>query len=427
MKFNKSKRLYQEARNWIPGGVNSPVRAFKAVGGEPVFIARAQGAKFYDVDGNEYIDYLGSWGPMILGHCPPRVVKALQQAIKQGISFGASTELEITLAKMVVEAIPSVERVRMVNSGTEATMSAIRLARGYRGRDKIIKFSGCYHGHADHLLVKAGSGATTLGIPDSAGVPEEIARNTLLAPYNDLKAVRELIAKEGENIACLILEPIAGNMGVVPPEEGFLAGLRELTNEYGILLIFDEVITGFRVAYGGAQQLYGVLPDLTCLGKIIGGGLPVGAYGGRAEIMEKIAPEGPVYQAGTLSGNPLAMTAGIETLKALSEPGCYPRLEEAARQLCEELERSAKKAGIPAQFTRVGSMFSCFFTSERVVDYSSVQGCDTGRFAKYFRGMLQRGVYLAPSQFEAGFISLAHTAQDIEKTVAAAEAVFRGI
>lgn len=427
MKFNESKRLYQEALNWIPGGVNSPVRAFKAVGGGPVFIARAQGARLYDVDGNEYIDYLGSWGPMILGHSPSRVVKALQQAIEQGISFGASTELEITLAKMVVEAIPSVERVRMVNSGTEATMSAIRLTRGYRGRDKIIKFSGCYHGHADHLLVKAGSGATTLGIPDSAGVPDEIARNTLLAPYNDLKAVRELIAKEGENIACLILEPIAGNMGVVPPEEGFLAGLRELTNEYGILLIFDEVITGFRVAYGGAQQLYGVLPDLTCLGKIIGGGLPVGAYGGRAEIMEKIAPEGPVYQAGTLSGNPLAMTAGIETLKALSEPGCYPRLEEAGRQLCEELESLAKKAGIPAQFTRVGSMFSCFFTSEKVVDYSSVQSCDTGRFAKYFRGMLQRGIYIAPSQFEAGFISLAHSAQDIEETIAAAEEVFREI
>jgi glutamate-1-semialdehyde 2,1-aminomutase len=427
MKFNESKRLYQEARNWIPGGVNSPVRAFKAVGGGPVFIARAQGAKLYDVDGNEYIDYLGSWGPMILGHCPPRVVKALQQAIERGISFGASTELEITLAKMMVGAIPSVERVRMVNSGTEATMSAIRLARGYRGRNKIIKFSGCYHGHADHLLVKAGSGATTLGIPDSAGVPEEIARNTLLAPYNDLKAVRDLVAKEGENIACLILEPIAGNMGVVPPEEGFLAGLRELTNEYGILLIFDEVITGFRVAYGGAQQLYGVLPDLTCLGKIIGGGLPVGAYGGRAEIMERIAPEGPVYQAGTLSGNPLAMTAGIETLKALSEPGCYPRLEEAARQLCEGLERLAKKAGIPAQFTRVGSMFSCFFTAERVVDYSSVQSCDTGRFAKYFGGMLRRGIYLAPSQFEAGFVSLAHSAQDIEKTINAAEEVFREI
>lgn len=364
---------------------------------------------------------------MILGHCHPRVVKALQKAIENGISFGAPTELEITLAKMVVAALPSVEKVRMVSSGTEATMSAIRLARGYRGRDKIIKFSGCYHGHADYLLVKAGSGATTLSIPDSAGVPEDIARNTLLAPYNDLKAVRDLIAKEGENIACIILEPIAGNMGVIPPEEGFLKGLRELTSEYGILLIFDEVITGFRVAYGGAQQLYGVLPDLTCLGKIVGGGLPVGAYGGKAEIMEKLSPEGPVYQAGTLSGNPLAMTAGIETLKTLSEPDCYQRLEETARELCEELERLAKKAGIPAQFTRVGSMFSCFFTPERVVDYSSVRSCDTERFAKYFWGMLRRGIYLAPSQFEAGFISLAHSAQDIEKTIAAAEEVFREI
>ena len=427
MNSSESNRLYEQALSWIPGGVNSPVRAFKAVGGGPVFIARARGAKLYDVDGNEYIDYLGSWGPMILGHCPPRVVKILQKAIENGISYGAPTELEITLAKMVVDALPSVEKVRMVNSGTEATMSAIRLARGYRGRDKIIKFSGCYHGHADYLLVKAGSGATTLGIPDSVGVPEDIVQNTLLAPYNDLKAVRDLIAEEGENVACLIMEPIAGNMGVIPPEEGFLEGLRELTEKYGILLIFDEVITGFRVAYGGAQQLYGVLPDLTCLGKIIGGGLPGGAYGGRAEIMEKLSPEGPVYQAGTLSGNPLAMTAGIETLKILSEPDCYQRLEETARELCEELERLARKAGIPAQFTRVGSMFSCFFTSERVLAYSSFQSCDTGRFAKYFWGMLRRGIYLAPSQFEAGFISLAHSAQDIEKTIAAAEEVFREV
>lgn len=423
MENTKSKKLFKAAVKLIPGGVNSPVRAFKSVGMEPFFVKKAKGSKIYDVDGNSYIDYVLSWGPMILGHAHPAVTKALISAIKNGTSFGAPTELEVTLAKMVTDAIPSVEMVRMVSSGTEATMSAIRLARGFTGRDKIIKFDGGYHGHADSLLVKAGSGAATFGVPDSPGVPAALAENTITCPYNDLSAVNAVMRREGVKIACIIVEPVAGNMGCVPPVPGFLQGLKELSDRHGALLIFDEVMTGFRVAYGGAQSIYKVKPDLTCLGKVIGGGLPVGAYGGRADIMEKISPVGPVYQAGTLSGNPLAMTAGIETLKLLKTPGRYKELEKKSAKLTKGLKEAFKRAGVKASFNRVGSMFTVFFTEREVTDYAGAKTSDLAAFSKYFRGMLDSGVNLAPSQFEAGFMSLAHTDADIEKTVKAAARV----
>lgn len=427
MEHKRSKTLFDEAVKYIPGGVNSPVRAFKSVGGDPIFINRASGSKLYDVDGNEYIDYVGSWGPMIVGHCNPRVNDAIKRAIDKGTSFGAPTELEIELAKMVIDAVPSIEMVRMVNSGTEATMSAIRLARGHTGRDKIIKFEGGYHGHADGLLVKAGSGAATLGVPDSPGVPADYARNTITVPFNDLETITKAVSAEAENIACIIVEPLPGNMGVIPPKKGFLEGLRELCTKNGIVLIFDEVMSGFRVALGGAQQVFGVTPDLTCLGKVIGGGLPVGAYGGKKELMQQIAPVGPIYQAGTLSGNPLAMTAGIETLKILSESGAYDKLEERSLQLASGLKDIAEKAGIPTYSTRVGAMFCTFFTDKEVVDYSSATKSDTVRFGKYFINMLENGINLAPSQFEAGFMSLAHSEDDIAKTLDAAKKSFANL
>jgi len=425
MDHGRSGQLFQQATQVIPGGVNSRVRAFKSVGINPCFIKKAAGSSIFDEDGNRYIDYVGSWGPMILGHCHPQVVQAVKAALDNGSSFGAPTELEITLAQMVIDAVPSIEMVRMVSSGTEATMSAIRLARGYTGRDKIIKFSGCYHGHADALLVKAGSGAATFGVPDSPGVPGDVAKHTLTAEYNSLDSVRKLVADNKGQIACLILEPVAGNMGTVPPREGFLEGLRELCTNEGIILIFDEVMSGFRVAYGGAQELYCVTPDMTTLGKIIGGGLPVGAFGGKREIMEKLSPSGGVYQAGTLSGNPLAMTAGIETLKLLRQPGFYRQLEEKSAVLATGIAEAAKKAGYPIYSTRVGSMFCAFFTAGEVYDWPTAAACDTKAFATYFRAMLDAGIYLAPSQFETAFVSQAHTEADIEATIAAAHGCFR--
>ncbi len=420
MAGSRSRKLFDEAKKHIPGGVNSPVRAFRSVGGDPLFIKKAKGSKIIDADGKTYIDYVLSWGPMILGHTHPRVTAALKKAVTSGTSFGAPTELEITLAKLVKKAVPSIEMVRMVSSGTEATMSAIRAARGFTSRDRILKFDGCYHGHGDSLLVKAGSGVATLGLPDSPGVPADLAKHTLTVAYNDLAAVRETAAQEGERIACVIVEPVAGNMGCVPPAPGFLEGLREVCDQYGIVLIFDEVMTGFRVAYGGAQALYQIKPDLTCLGKVIGGGLPVGAFGGKREIMEKIAPIGPIYQAGTLSGNPLAMTAGIETLKLLSRPGVYKTLEQLSSGLEKGLREVAREAGVPATINRVGSMFTTFFTDRKVTDFASAKTSDTTRFGNFFRSMLANGVNLAPSQFEAAFLSLAHTKADIAKTVEAA-------
>ena len=417
MRNKKSKELFKKAKKLIPGGVNSPVRAFKSVGGEPLFIKKASGSKIYDADGNEYIDYVGSWGPMIVGHSNPKVVSALKKAIVNGTSYGAPTESEVQLAEMVIKAFPSIEMVRMVNSGTEATMSAIRLARAYTKRNKIIKFEGCYHGHVDSLLVKAGSGAATLGLPDSPGVPPDFAKNTITIPFNDIERVKDVLEKEGEKIACIILEPVIGNIGVVPPKNGFLQELREVTKKYGIVLIFDEVMTGFRVAYGGTQELYNIKADLTCLGKIIGGGLPVGAYGGKREIMEMVAPAGPVYQAGTLSGNPLAMTAGIETLKILSKSGIYKKLDKISEKLCKGMEDGARESGIPVYSTRVGSMFSMFFTDKEVIDYTTAKTSDINRFSKYFSLMLKGGIYLAPSQFEAGFVSLAHSDSDIDRTI----------
>lgn len=423
MTTEKSKALFESAKRIIPGGVNSPVRAFRAVGGGPRFIARGQGAYLWDVDGNRYIDYVGSWGPLITGHAHPQVIEAIQKAAERGTSYGAPTALEVELAEMVVEAVPSIEMVRFVNSGTEATMSALRLARAFTGRPKIIKFEGGYHGHADMLLAHAGSGVITLGLPDSAGVPQEAVQHTLTAPYNDLAAVEALFEANPGQIAAVILEPVAGNMGVVPPAQDFLAGLRRLTQAHDALFIFDEVITGFRVAYGGAQSLYGIQPDLTCLGKIIGGGLPVGAYGGRREIMQKVAPLGPMYQAGTLSGNPLAMTAGIETIKLLRQPGTYERLEIMTARLSEGLGVAAAEVGVPLTQNWVGSMMTAFFTAQPVTDYASAKTSDTARYAQFFRGMLERGVYLAPSQFEAAFVSLAHTEADIEATVEAVREV----
>lgn len=415
----RSIEAFRQAVQYLPGGVNSPVRAFRAVETDPVFIARGAGSRVYDIDGNEYIDYLGSWGPLILGHAHPAVVQAIEETARKGTSFGAPTELETEMAKLVTEIVPSIEVVRMVNSGTEATMSALRLARGYTGREKIVKFEGSYHGHADSLLIKAGSGVASLSLPDSPGVPQQVTAGTLVAPYNDLEAVKLLFERYGEQIAAVIVEPVAGNMGVVPPQPGFLEGLRKLTQEYGALLIFDEVMTGFRVAYGGAQSLYGVMPDLTTLGKVIGGGLPVGAYGGRREIMEYVAPAGPVYQAGTLSGNPLAMAAGLTTLKELGKPGVYESLEEKGAFLEEQFRRNAEEAGIPCQINRVGSMMSVFFTDRPVVNFASAKTSDTKRFARYFQKLLDLGVFVAPSQFEGMFISTAHTQEDLEKTVEA--------
>lgn len=427
MRFDRSDHLFAKARDYLPGGVNSPVRAFKSVGRDPVFIKKAAGARLQDADGNTYIDYVCSWGPLILGHAHPAVVQAVCDAAGNGTSYGAPTELEVELARRIVAALPAVEMVRLVNSGTEATMSAVRLARAYTGRSKIVKFEGCYHGHGDSFLIKAGSGALTLGVPTSPGIPPAVAQDTVIAPYNNLDTVREIFKREGENIAAVIVEPVAGNMGVVPPAAGFLPGLRALCSEYGALLIFDEVITGFRVGYSGAQELYGVYPDLTCLGKIIGGGLPVGAYGGGKKIMEMVAPEGPVYQAGTLSGNPLAMAAGIATLDFLNKPGIYDRLDVLAARLAAGLQKAAAEAGVPAAINRVGSLLTMFLTPGPVSDYASATGADTEKFAAFFREMLKAGVYLPPSQFEALFVSLAHTPADIDETVDAAARCFRSI
>jgi glutamate-1-semialdehyde 2,1-aminomutase len=420
---DRSRHLFQEASRYFPGGVNSPVRAFRAVGGDPFFVASASGSRISDVDGKSYIDYVGSWGPMILGHAHPHVVAAIQKAAERGTSYGAPTELETRLAQLVQAAFPSMERMRFVSSGTEACMSALRVARGFTRRDAILKFEGCYHGHADSLLVKAGSGAITFGVPDSLGVPADLAKHTLTLPYNDLEAVRALFALRGAEIAAIIVEPVAGNMGVVPPHPNFLAGLREVTQRHGALLIFDEVITGFRIARGGAQAITGIRPDLTALGKIVGGGLPVGVYGGRAEIFEQVAPLGPIYQAGTLSGNPLAMAAGIETLLLLQAPDFYTDLEAKGKHLSDGLAEAAAACRIPVQINRVGSMLTTFFTAVPVQDYVTAKTADTTRYGAFFRALLDRGVSLAPSQFEAAFISAAHTAQDLETTIAGAREV----
>lgn len=423
--MTKSEELFEEGKKIIPGGVNSPVRAFKSVGGTPHFVRYAKYSKIYDVDGKEYIDYVCSWGPLILGHAHPELITPLIDAIKRGTSYGAPTEFEIEMAKMITQAFPSIEMVRLVNSGTEATMSAIRLARGYTGRDKIVKFEGCYHGHADPLLVQAGSGLTTFGVPTSLGVPNDYAKLTLCAPFNDINYIEELFKKEGENIACVIVEPIPGNMGLVLPKEGFLQGLRKITQEYGSLLIFDEVITGFRVTYGGAQTIYNIKPDLTCLGKIIGGGFPIGAYGGKREIMEKVSPTGGVYQAGTLSGNPVAVVAGIETLKILKRPNTYEKLKEKRVRLCNEIKKISKEFDIPIFLTEIASIFTIFFTKEEVFDYKSALTSNTQMYAKYFHSMLSRGINLPPSQFEVNFISLAHTDEDIDKTLEAVRESFK--
>jgi len=425
MNQDRSSQLFRKAKTLMPGGVNSPVRAFRSVGGEPLFIERAAGSRICDADGNEYIDYVGSWGPMIVGHCHPKVVEAVSSAMEKGSSFGAPTELEIRLAEMVVDAVPSMEMVRMVSSGTEATMSAIRLARAYTGRDAVIKFAGCYHGHADSLLVRAGSGAATFGVPDSPGVPADFARHTLIAEYNDLASVEALIQDNKDGIACIIIEPVAGNMGTIAPREGFLEGLRRLCDREGIILIFDEVMTGFRVAYGGAQERYGVTPDMTTLGKIIGGGLPVGAFGGRKDIMELLSPAGGVYQAGTLSGNPLAMTAGIATLSLLREEGFYRDLEAKSARLSAGLSRVAANAGVAVCSARVGSMLCTFFTNHEISNWTAAAGCDTAAFGRYFRAMLDQGVYLAPSQFETVFVSGAHSDEDIDRTIDAAARAFK--
>lgn len=419
--------LWQRANRVLPGGVNSPVRAWKTVKGKPLFIKKAKGPNIYDVNGNRYIDYVCSWGPMILGHAHSKVIKAIKRAASLGTSFGASTRLEVELAELIVEAMPSIEKVRMVNSGTEATMSAIRLARAYTGKDKVIKFDGCYHGHADAFLVKAGSGLATLGIAASPGVPEDLVKHTLSLPYNDIKAVEEAFLRQREDIAAVIVEPVAGNMGVVLPEEGFLEGLREITNKYGAVLILDEVISGFRVGWGGAQAHYKITPDLTCLGKIIGGGLPVGAYGGKREIMSLVAPEGSVYQAGTLSGNPLAMAAGLQTLKILKEQETYETLEKRTKELVEGIKAIAKDEGIPLQINHIASMFSIFFTNEPVKDYNSALKSDVDLFIKYFYAMLRRGIYLAPSAFEASFVSLAHRKKDVDYTLKAVKESFKEI
>jgi glutamate-1-semialdehyde 2,1-aminomutase len=422
--FSSSHKFFDEAQRYIPGGVNSPVRSFKSVGGVPLFIQKGHGSHIWDVDGNEFIDYVGSWGPLVLGHAHQDVVNALGSVMVNGLSFGAPTEGEIELARTVVEAFPSIDMVRLVSSGTEATMSAIRVARAFTGRNKIIKFAGCYHGHTDGLLVEAGSGGATYSIPNSAGVPASYAQETLVADYNDISSVEKLFEAHPRDIAAVILEPVAGNMGVVLPSDGFLAGLRELTRNQAALLIFDEVITGFRVAYGGAQTLYDITPDLTCLGKIIGGGLPVGAYGGRKEIMEVVAPLGPMYQAGTLSGNPLAVTAGITTLNILSKPGTYDRLEIMASRFTEGLSSAAKAAKVPLTINRVGSLMTAFFADGPVNGWADVANTNKDRYSTFFHHMLEGGVYLAPSAFEAAFVSTAHTHEDIDRTVAVAESAF---
>ena len=427
LSHDRSHEVFQRSLRYLAGGVDSPVRAFRAVGGEPVVIARGEGPYVYDVDGNRYIDYVCSWGPLILGHAHPAVVEAVRRAAERGTSYGAPTEAEADLAQLIVEAMPSIELLRFVNSGTEATMSALRLARAFTGRDKIVKFEGCYHGHADGLLVQAGSGVATLGLPDSPGVPASYAQETLVARFNDAPSVETLFDRQGDAIAAVIVEPVAGNMGVVPPQPGFLEALREITRRAGALLVFDEVITGFRVAYGGAQSLYGVTPDLTCLGKIIGGGLPVGAYGGKREVMQMLAPNGPVYQAGTLSGNPLAMAAGVATLRELQPPGFYERLDALSAKLVESVARAAKSAGVSLWLNRVGSMRTPFFVDAPVTDYASARRSDTKLYARFFHAMLERGVYLAPSQFETVFISSAHTEREIADTVTAAEASFAEI
>jgi glutamate-1-semialdehyde 2,1-aminomutase len=420
LKRDRSTRLFEKARKLLPGGVNSPVRAFKAVGGSPLFIQKAKGSKIWDVDGNKYIDFVCSWGPLILGHAHPRVLEAIRKAASRGTSFGASTELELKLAELITKAMPSVEMVRMVNSGTEATMSALRLARAFTGRSKVIKFEGCYHGHADSFLIRAGSGAMTLGIPDSPGVPRSVAADTLTARYNDLESVHRLVDRHHRDVAAVIVEPMAGNMGLVLPQEGFLQRLRTLCTKHKILLIFDEVITGFRVAFGGAQELFGIRSDLTTLGKVIGGGLPVGAYGGKREIMEMVAPSGPMYQAGTLSGNPLAVAAGYETLKILSERrDLYEDLDRKGEQLAQEVRNVIRDDRLPLHLNRIGSMFTLFFTEEEVTDYESARSSDTKLFGEYFRRMLDQGVYLPSSQFETSFLSTAHSEADIEETTAA--------
>ncbi|MDH3399558.1 MAG: glutamate-1-semialdehyde 2,1-aminomutase [Chromatiales bacterium] len=416
--------LYDDAKRYIPGGVNSPVRAFGSVGGEPVFFDRAKGAYLFDTDGKRYIDYIGSWGPMILGHAEKNVIAAVQKAAEASLSFGAPSVAETTLAARVCELMPSIEKIRMVNSGTEATMSAIRLARGFTGRDKILKFEGCYHGHSDSLLVKAGSGALTLGVPTSPGVPASVAEHTITCTYNDLEQVKEVFAEIGDQLACIIVEPVAGNMNMVTPIAGFLEGLQEICQQHGTLLIFDEVMTGFRVARGGAQAIYNIKPDLTTLGKIIGGGMAVGAFGGRADVMDYIAPSGPVYQAGTLSGNPVAMAAGLATLAGLSRDGFYEELGAKTARLAEGLARVGREAGIPVFTRSVGGMFGMFFTDAESVDsFGQVMKCDTDRFRKFFHGMLDAGIYLAPSAFEAGFVSICHSDEDIQATLDAAAKV----
>ncbi len=422
-----SEKLFQKAKKYIPGGVNSPVRAGQAVGIDPPFISKANGCVIWDVDGNEYIDYVCSWGPMILGHAHPEIVNALEERVKLGTSYGAPTELEVEMADIIVEMVPSIEMVRMVNSGTEATMSAIRLARGYTGREKIIKFDGCYHGHADSLLVSAGSGLATLGIPGSPGVPQDLASHTISLPYNSLESVVQAFGKFGPEIAAVIVEPIPGNMGVIIPDEAFLRELRNLTREHGAVLIFDEVISGFRVAPGGAQELHGIMPDLTCLGKIIGGGLPVGAYGGRKEIMTRMAPQGDVYQAGTLSGNPLAMAAGLATLKILKEKSPYDELEKKGDMLFSGLKRIAEGAGVNVVINRVGSMGSLFFTDEPVTDFETAKASDENLFKRYFRSMLDQGIYLAPSPYEATFLSTAHSEETARKTIECASIALKAI
>ena len=427
MDSTMSSRLYERALRIIPGGVNSPVRACRSVGRDPLFIRRAKGSKIYDADGNEYLDFVASWGPMMLGHADHRVVAAIKDAAENGTSFGAPTELEVNMAQTIVDTVPSVEMARMVNSGTEATMSAIRLARGYTGRDLVVKFDGCYHGHADGLLVKAGSGLATFGIPGSPGVPEEVCKNTLSLPYNDTAAFETCMQQTGERVAAVIVEPIAGNMGVVPPGDGFLETLRRKTLETGALLIFDEVITGFRVGLGGAQERFGIRPDLTCLGKIIGGGLPVGAFGGREEIMRRMAPEGDIYQAGTLSGNPLAMAAGLATLQALMEAGVYETLEKKSALFWTGMKECVKEAGIPGVVNALGSMGALFFTDDPVTDFAGAMGCDAERFARYYNLMLDRGVYLAPSAFEATFVSLAHSEADLERALDAVRDSLMGL